>query len=166
MRRGIFFLIAGILFITSLSYAGHTIKVTFLNPDVKGSNKFYDALTSFMQASASNLGIDLEIVYSIECNRFEYKDLAERILTSASKPDYFISIFKRNISPLILQMAEKENVHYFTINTNVPEEYHQIVGKPRKKYRYWIGQMTPNDIRAGYDLAKILIENAHLNRWY
>ncbi|MBF0202767.1 MAG: ABC transporter substrate-binding protein [Desulfamplus sp.] len=159
MKKGIVLFIIGMLFSASWSYAGDSIKVTFLNPNGKG-NRFWDLQTSFMQASANDLSMDLEVIYSTGGHRYEYEELAKKILTSSNKPDYLISIFKKGISERILQLAEKEGVRYFTINTDISGEEQKLIGKPREKFKYWIGQMIPDDTQAGYQLAKILIEKA------
>jgi len=149
----------GMLMVSSSSYAEDSIKVTFLNPDPKG-NQFWDLQTCFMEAAAADLGIDLKVVYSPGKNRFEYMELAEKILTSGHRPDYFIGIFKKEASLNILQMAEKNKVRFFSINTDVPEEIREACGAPREKFMHWIGQMIPDDTQAGYELARILIEKA------
>ncbi len=135
------------------------IKVAFLNPDTKG-NPFWDLVTSFMQASALDLGMDLTVVYSQRGDRFEHLKLAKSILNHKDKPDYFISIIKVGSSDKVIGLAEKNKVNYFSINTHVLAESNSLIKNPREMSRYWLGQMIPNDVQAGQRLASMLIEKA------
>ncbi len=56
--------------ICSLSFASPKIKVAFINPAPKGNN-FWDIAVSFMQASADDLEIDLNIIYTPTFHRSE-----------------------------------------------------------------------------------------------
>lgn len=135
------------------------IKVAFLNPDTKG-NPFWNLVTSFMQASANDLGMDLTVVYSQRGDRFEHLKLAESIINHKDKPDYFISIIKVGSSDKVMAIVEKNKVNYFSINTHVLAEGYSLIKTPREMSRYWIGQMIPNDVQAGQRLASMLIEEA------
>lgn len=139
--------------------AKEPMQVTFISPTDKGE-VFWDNVVAFMEAAADDLGIELKVRYNPSSNRFGEKDIAVDVLTSNDKPDYLITQIKRNNLSVILDLAEQARVSYFTINTAVPEKERAKVGKPRGKYKFWIGQMVPDDFQAGYDLANFLITQA------
>lgn len=147
-----------VLFFPISGQGKEPIHVVFINPGQQGS-QFWDSFVSFMQASAKDLEIDLSVVSS-SGDHFHLLDLAKEVLTASKKPDYFISILMRNSSLQILQLAEKEKVPYFSLNTAVPKEDEDKIKQPREVFQYWIGQMVPDDYSAGYDLGELLITKA------
>jgi ABC-type sugar transport system substrate-binding protein len=56
-----------------------------------------------------------------------------------------------------LKITEAAQIPTFLINMGLDEK---IVGAPRAKYKYWLGQMTPDDEIAGYELAMALLQAA------
>lgn len=140
------------------AHAGEKIRVTFINPDKPG-NPFWDALTEFMQAAASDLDIDLQVRHA-GGGRFSASNLAQEILQSDPKPDYLVYIPQVREIGRTLQAAEAAKVRSFAINTDVLPEDKILVGAPGDKYKYWIGHMFPNDVQAGRDLALVLLRES------
>ncbi|WP_108652697.1 ABC transporter substrate-binding protein [Dongshaea marina] len=65
--------------------------------------------------------------------------------------------FKKRL-PVIVKMANEAKVPIFTFNSGfLPDDN---MGSPREKYKYWIGEMLPDDSGAGYQLAEILTKQA------
>jgi ABC-type sugar transport system substrate-binding protein len=52
----------------------------------------------------------------------------------------------------------------FVINAGLLEKDKKQYGGPREHFKYWIGQMVPDEERAGHDLAKTLLEHAEGGR--
>src|SRR5690606_6224878 len=59
-----------------------------------------------------------------------------------------------------LQRAEQLRIHTFILNSGAAPGERAEVGRPREKYKYWIGQVTPDDLQASYFLADMLIDKA------
>jgi ABC-type sugar transport system substrate-binding protein len=134
-------------------------KVAFLNPNPPG-NTFWDMVTSFMQAVAEDLNIDLHVVHS-KGNPYSYKKDGLDLVETLSKGDYLITAYFSSSSSIkYIQRANERGVKIFVINTGIPEDERQIIGKPREKLENWIGHMAPSDFQAGYELADILINKA------
>ncbi len=134
------------------------IKVAFINPTFP-EEPFWGMVTDYMTSTAKDLDIDLQVYYS-HSNRYKSLEIVQDILSSPSKPDFLIYHLQTQIGARILEAAERANVHSFVINTNIPESERQNVGKPRDKYRYWLGHMLPQDKFAGELLASALYERA------
>lgn len=60
----------------------------------------------------------------------------------------------------MLKIAEQAQVPTFVFNAGLLEKDRVCFGGPRQRFKYWIGQMLPNDFQAGYDLANILVDKA------
>lgn len=122
----------------------------------KRSEIFFNDFFEFMGYAVKDLGIDFKQFYFRTDSSGLEKDIKNCI--SRYKPDVFIFLgFLRN-SKNIIQVAEKEHIPSFTVNAGFRKE--DKMGEPRGKYKYWIGEMIPDDEYAGYKLAKILIEKA------
>lgn len=134
------------------------IRVVFINPDRVG-NPFWDALTGFMQAAARDLDMELVVLYS-GGERFEASELAQKAVAGTPRPDYLVFSAQASEVGRILAAAEAAQVRTFTINTGILPEDRAKVGEPRERYRHWIGHMSPDDSKAGFDLAKALIGEA------
>lgn len=142
------------------------IKITFINPSAK-DDMFWGATTSFMKAAAHDLNIKVDVLYANRNNRFKFEKLVIDLLDSPKKPDFIVlGSLKIGIGTHIFDRAEKEKVPIFLFNTDVPQQDKQKVGRPREKYKYWIGHMFPDDEKAGYDEAISLIKIAKHNLLY
>lgn len=134
-------------------------KVAFFSPNPPG-NTFWDMVTSFMQAVAEDLNIDLEIIHS-KGNPYSYKKDGLELVESLSRGDYLITAYFSSSSSIkYIQRANERGINVFIINTGIPEDERPILGEPRGKLKHWIGHMAPSDFQAGYELADILINKA------
>lgn len=133
-------------------------KVAFINPAYP-DEPFWSMVTSFMEAAANDLGIELTVLYAEE-NRLKSLSMVEELLSSDAKPDYLIFHLQVQVGARILQAAEQAKVHSFVINSNTPVSDAEKIGLPRGKFKYWLGHMFPDDESAGFRLASALITKA------
>jgi ABC-type sugar transport system substrate-binding protein len=127
--------------------------VLFINPVTKDS-RFWNTFTRIMQVVANDLGVELSVVYAH--NRLELTSTLKEALNKKEKPDYVISLIQRHSIKNFLDIIEKHKIPFISINTDVIEDERYKIGKPREKYKYWIGQLLPDDETVGYLLAKQL----------
>lgn len=146
------------LFAATVCEAKDPIRVTFINPS-STSNPFWNQVTNFMQVVARNLDMQLDVRYAND-NRYEGTNLATKALASHPKPDFLIYIYQTGQGQEILSAAESAKVYSFIINTDVNDSDRETVGKPREKFKYWIGHLFPDDVAAGQELANRLFEAA------
>jgi len=59
-------------------------------------------------------------------------------------------------------LAEKAEVYAYLFNSPIQPE--EDLGKPREKFKYWLGEMLPDDTKASEALTRLLIEAAKKNK--
>ena len=153
-----FVLAVSMSFVVTVCEAKGPIRVTFINPS-SNSNPFWNQVTDFMQVVARDLNMHLDVRYAND-NRYEGTKLATKALASHPKPDFLIYIYQTGQGQEILSAAEAAKVHSFIINTGVNDSDREAVGRPREKFKYWIGHLFPDDVAAGQELATRLFEAA------
>lgn len=139
-----------------------TMKVAFLAPDPEGSSPHWDRIVQLMRAAAEDLQIELQVAYS-KTNTYSNRKDGLALISGAEKPDYFISGYWSGATASLLAHAERVGVRSFFISSAVVPEDREALGRPREKYRHWLGQMTPDEHRGGYDLAERLVSRAGRN---
>ncbi len=132
--------------------------VVFLNPGKTGE-EFWDSYVNFMQAAASDLGIQLRVLNS-ERDRDLMLDQARNVLQGKDKPDYLLFVNEQYAAPEILRLAKDSGVKLFAVSNTLTADQQRVLGSSRETYPNWIGTLVPNDADAGYLLAVELIRRA------
>lgn len=140
-------------------FAQRPPKVTFLVPNPQNAQTFWTQSVEIMQAVAEDLKIDFTTAYS-KPSSYNQKKEGLRILRAQPAPDYFLTLYLLEATGRHLKFAEQSRIHSFIFNAGVVPEDRQDIGRPRQKYRYWIGQLIPDDRQAGFLLADKLIDQA------
>ncbi len=139
------------------------MEVVFLNPGKSDPSDptggFWREVSSFMQAAADDLGIDLEIIYA-ERNHLLMGKEAAKVLSRENLPDYLIVVNEKLAAGKIIAHADKKGVKVFNLLLNFYGDQAEELGTPRKKYKNWIGGLVPDNRWAGYNLARKLVEKA------
>jgi len=134
-----------------------TINITYIS-HVNKDQLFGQQVHLFSKAVAKDLKINLSIqIPKKNLNRYEYLKFAKKVFARNIKPDFIIAIFYRTISEEILKLSHKYKIPVFIVNTNIPIDDKYAVGKPRTKYKNFLGTLASNETKAGYDLAKYMI---------
>lgn len=152
--------VATLIFIFSASsYASQdNLHISFISPN-PDSQDFWGITHNFARASAKDLNVDLDVIYS-DTNRYAYLDNIRKACASSERPDYLVAVFIRAIAKETLNIVEKCQIPIFMVNTDVPEEDKASIGGIRENYKYYIGHMTPDEEFAGYLLGRQLIQSA------
>lgn len=132
-------------------------KLVFLNPADPKDN-FWALAEETLMAASQDLGIDV-VVYYAKRNR----ELMKRQMKGAvkkDKPDAFVCQSLKKNGVALLKIAEKAKIPLFMFNAGLVGKDKKKHGEPREKFKYWIGQMLPNDEVAANDLAHKLFEIA------
>ncbi|RMF15109.1 MAG: hypothetical protein D6758_10285, partial [Gammaproteobacteria bacterium] len=137
---------------------GEVFHAAFFNPQ-SADDPFWKPVTEVMQAAARELDIRLD-VYVANHNRLLLLDQVRRAVTAEDKPDVILFKNTKQTAGEILELAEAHQVEAFMFNAGLSEKERLALGAPREKFRYWIGQMLPDDFQAGYDLARMLVLTA------
>lgn len=133
-------------------------KVVFLNPSISESD-FFKPVTTIMQAAASSLGIQLEVIYA---NRNPNKMflLGKEIINREIKPDYLVMVNDRAVIPKLMQLADTKKVHTVLFNGALSAKNEAVFKKGESALKYWIGGVLPDEEQAGYLLAESIIKEA------
>lgn len=143
----------------SLAFAQPAPKVTFLVPEPSGAKPFWEQMITVARAAAKDLNVDLRLVSSYS-NSYSLKRDGLTALNDPDKADYFLTGYWASSSHFHLERAEQLSIRTFLVNSGMASGERAEMGRPRGKYKYWIGQVTPDDLQASYLLADMLIEKA------
>lgn len=160
----IFILFLSLLLVSTNCWATSQLHTVFLNPGYK-NGEFFGPLTQFMHNAASDLGIQLEVVYA-DFNRFKMIDNANTVLQRKQLPDYLILINEWNIAPAIMQQADKLGVNTLLFDEGLEDVDRDRFLHGSNKLNHWIGELVPNDFQAGWLLAKTLFDQAIERKLY
>ncbi len=142
--------------------APEEIDVVYLNmspPEDAWTQRFVGT----MEGAARDLGIRLTVVQASHWPA-ETLATAERVLYGPQRPDYLVMVMRTTIGVRLLRLAEQARVPVVVINTGFTKDQAAQVGGPREHFSVWIGQILPDDEKAGYDLANTLISEARRQR--
>jgi ABC-type sugar transport system substrate-binding protein len=130
----------------------HPLKVEFVISRTR-SDIFFKPATGFLEAAAKSLGVQVEILEPND-NHMIAGDLVKASLSKMPKPDGVIGISNKESGVQMLKACEDAKTPFMTeVATILTAGF----GGPREKHPLFIGEVLPDDERAGYDLAKYLI---------
>ena len=142
--------------VEAASGAEPPVRVVFMSPDPLAQYPFWADYVGFMRAAAKSLDIELTVVES--SGRFDVVENVKRVLAGPQKPDYLMYIYHAQMTPLVLDLAEKAGVSSFVVNTDVFPSERQRAGRPREMFSRWIGHVLPDDELASQQLAETMIQ--------
>ncbi|MGH1541748.1 MAG: ABC transporter substrate-binding protein [Arenicella sp.] len=150
----IFVLISSLL---AESAFAKTLNIAFLNG--RTNQGFWKNVEDFMVEVSQDFD-DVELtIYRAESNHFTQLKILEEITAPGYKTKYdavLTRTLKKNGIKL-LEIAEKNKTPLFLFNSGLEaDQIAEVGGGPRKNYKYYIGEMYPDDVAAGYDSAKEL----------
>jgi len=157
----LYFFIFAALF-SAVGHAQHkplNVALFVLSPVEEQGSYWWDVVT-FARASADDLGITLQVFYNPSGSRKGYVKAIETLLKGPNKPDALLASSYRTEALNIIKLAEQYQVPLIMFNNQLPKKLLSAIGTPRSKYKYFIGQVKPDDYSQSYLLAEYLIEQA------
>lgn len=125
-------------------------------------NPFWHNYISYMEIACESLGMNFDAYYANE-NHLQIKQLMESVIKSKRRPSVIVFLDNKRQAETIIKTATQAKIPVFLVNTSLDATETKILGKPREKYKYWIGQMQPDDKAAGYLVAKTLFNKVPKN---
>jgi ABC-type sugar transport system substrate-binding protein len=122
-------------------------------------NHWWRTSSEIMQAACDNLGLRLKVVY-VDRDHLKMIDDFKAAANSPNRPDAVVFQSLKQNGPEMLKIAEQAKIPAFIFNAGLTAGQTAQYGGPRQHFKYWIGQMLPNDRAAGYDLALALLRQA------
>lgn len=139
------------------------IRVAFIDPEPE--YPFWKLFTSVMQDAAEDLGMKLDHYNGFGWST-QNEALLRKIIKGPQKPDYLILTIHQGSRIRLLELANQAKIPFFIVDAGLLDADRKRYGAPRQHFKYWIGQMLPDNEKAGYDLANILADEALKSRGY
>lgn len=133
-------------------------RILYLNSDTP-DDYWWRTSSEIMQAACDDLGMDLKVVYAAR-DRFKMVEAFNAAANDPIRPDAVVFQNLKQNAVEMLEIAEKIRIPAFIFNAGLTSEQTEKYGGPREHFKYWIGQMLPDDKTAGYDLAMSLYHEA------
>lgn len=139
------------------------IRVVFLNPgnaqpDTNIGN-FWLNVSQTMQLAATQLGVQLEILYA-DSDHLRTQQQLDQILSRTLRPDFLIVVNQKMIAEALIKKANAAGIRTLLAFNELTDEQTKLMGKPRQKYPCWIGEIVPDNYYAGFLLAENLLAQA------
>lgn len=158
MRRWIAASLGATLASASPVLLAASFSVVFINPG-RSDEPFWRSAARFMQPAAQQLDINLEVMYA-ERDHLKMIDYVKQVGTRSKKPDYLMIVNEKLSGGEMLKQADKAGIKTMVVYSAFDEAQTAEFGPPRKKYRHWLGSLTPNAIDAGRLTARELVQEA------
>lgn len=138
--------------------SGWAESIVFLNPG-KSTEEFWVSVSRFMQSAASDLHVDLDILYA-ERDATKMVANARSVLERVHKPDYLIVVNEKQVAPEILKMTAGSGIKVFLLLNSISAEQKQALESAGVSLKHLVGSLVPNNEDAGYRMAKALFNEA------
>jgi ABC-type sugar transport system substrate-binding protein len=122
-------------------------------------NYWWNTCTSFVVGAANHFKMNVSVYYA-ERSRDRMIAQARSALESKAPPDFILLPNMKMAAPTIIEMAAKRKVKVLLFNSGLTDDERGQFGRPREKFANWIGEIIPDDVQAGYDLADFMVKQA------
>jgi len=138
-----------------LAASAQAASVVFLNPGYSNET-FWVSYSRFMQAAASDLGMQLQIQYSERRPELALTQ-ARQVLEGKERPDYLVLVNEQYIAPEIIRLSRNSGVKLFLVHNGLTPDQASLIDEHPDKYPPVLGTLVGNDEQAGYQMLKELI---------
>ncbi|MBB3139410.1 ABC transporter substrate-binding protein [Halomonas organivorans] len=138
--------------------ASAPIHVRFVNPGF-ASGGFWRSVSETMRAAAEQLGLSLEISYG-EREWPRMRANAEAAIASPSPPDYLILVNEHGQAADLVRAADARGVPTLLLLNTLTDRQVARVGRAGQELPCWLGSLTPDNERAGHEMATALFDAA------
>jgi hypothetical protein len=135
-------------------------RVAFINPGY-GDRGFWKDVRDTMQAASDQFGYEL-IVFDSNRDSKMMIESAQKVFALEPAPDYIIAVNEHQQGTRIVLEAEERGIPVIMLLNDLTKEQKNAYGYPGRDFDHWIFSLTPDNERAGYDIAKSLIDSARL----
>lgn len=134
------------------------MKVTFLSP-AGWDDFFFGPMLRIMEGTAQRLNIELEI---LTCGRDpeSFREKGAELCSRADRPEYLLLVNENEVGTTLLPRAARQGIRTLTLSQGFSSADSFALGRPREKHASWLGELLPDDRRAGSRLAEILLQAA------
>lgn len=148
-------LVRSVLLSLALVAGAQAASVVFLNPG-HAQETFWVSYSRFMQAAASDLGLDLRVEYG-ERQNARLLARARAVLQGNDRPDYLVLVNEEYVAPEILRMSRGSGVKLVLVNNGLTPGQAQAIAAQPQKYGEVLATLVSDDEQAGYRLLRELV---------
>lgn len=143
---------------------GGAQSVFFINPGY-ANETYWRTASDAMQAAANSLGMQLEVQYA-QRNPLNAIAIAKEVGARpvATRPRFVIFGNEGGVAPEMLRTLDAAKIDHFMAFSGLPDSARGQLGKPREKFKHWLGSLEPKAEDAGYLTAKALIDVGRANK--
>ncbi|MGV3525601.1 MAG: ABC transporter substrate-binding protein [Candidatus Sericytochromatia bacterium] len=146
----------------SLAMPARRYRVALLTPR---NDAFWTLFATIAQAAAKDLNLDLEWFPALNQPHKQLADAKRLLARTHQRPDALIFKNYEGTAGPILELAEKAGVYSLMFEESFNAQEQQKYGRPREKYKYWLGEFLPDNVEAGYDALLGLARQARAKGW-
>jgi ABC-type sugar transport system substrate-binding protein len=134
------------------------VKLIHLVP-TNGDSDFYEVLLSIERVAAAQLGVELEAVY---CggSRATVVEAGAAVARRTPRPDCVLLPNFHGAAHELLPALDAAGIATFLLNEGMTLTDRLAHGEPRAKHPRWLGELVPDDVAAGRQLAELLVDQA------
>ncbi len=154
MKKRLIVAFAGML----LVLPAWAMSVAFINPGMSDEAYWLTAARA-MEAAARSLDVRLEVLYA-ERQHPRTLEIARQIIArpAAERPDYVVFSNDYATGPELLRLFDAAGIPTFLAFSGISDPADRIVtGRPRERYKRWLGSLEPHAEDSGYLTARALI---------
>ncbi len=145
----------GLILSLPLVAGAQAASVVFLNPGLSNETFWVD-YSRFMQADATDLGMQLRVQYS-ERRADLALTQARAVLQGPERPDYLVLVNEQYVAPEIIRLSRGTGVKLFLVNNGLTDSQARSIQAQPDKYPEVLGTLTSNDEEAGYQMLKAMV---------
>ena len=134
------------------------MKIVHLVP-TGGESPFYEVLLDIERAASRRLDIDLETIYC-RGSRASMVEAGAELARRPRRPDYVLLPNFQGAAHDLLPALDAAGIATFLLNEGMSPTDRLPHGEPRTKHQRWLGELIPDDVAAGHQLAAILADEA------
>lgn len=137
------------------------LRVAFINPGY-GDRGFWKDVRDTMQVAADQFGYDL-VVFDSNRDREKMIDSAQRAFDMEPPADYIIAVNEYQQGSRIVLEAERRDIPVIMLLNGLTEQQQESIAHLSEDMSGLIFTLTPDNERAGFEIAQSLIDGARLS---
>ncbi|HNJ77676.1 MAG TPA: sugar ABC transporter substrate-binding protein, partial [Azospira sp.] len=144
-----------------LAFPVWAMSVAFINPG-RSDEAYWLTAARAMESAARSLDVRLEVIYA-ERQHPRTIEIARQIIArpAAERPDYVVFSNDYATGPELLRLFDAAGIPSFMAFSGISEAADRLAtGRPRERYKRWLGSLEPHAEESGYLTARALIDHA------
>lgn len=135
--------------------AAESLNITFIVPDQNRPTFFWSLVHQVAKSVADDVDVELEVYYS-DYNRFASRTAIKTIINREKTPDYIIFRPFQGNAVEVFELLESSGIPFVTLEQAFDATEASLIGKPRQKYKSWLGEVNYDDFAGGTLLTSAL----------